>query len=89
MPYAGTRSIRRQEMLNNDDAFEFLKVLENHYAIQQKFFDENAKCRTHINSQHSQTQEMLNDDDALQLSKKTLPTAVSRQGQCARVRSPC
>ena len=32
-----------------------------------------------MNSQHLQTQEMLNDDDALELSKKTLPGAVSSQ----------
>ena len=33
-------------MLNDDDALEFLEDLANHYAIKQKFFDENVKCRT-------------------------------------------
>ena len=44
MLYAGTRSPRKQEMLNDNDALEFLEDLEHHYAIKQKLFDENVKC---------------------------------------------
>ena len=46
MPYAGTRSPRKQEMLNDDDGLEFLKDLDNHHAIKQKLLDENVKCCT-------------------------------------------
>ena len=35
-----------QEMLNDDDALEFSKDVDNHYAIKQKLFDENVKCGT-------------------------------------------
>jgi hypothetical protein len=33
-------------MLNDDDALEFSKDVDNHNAIKQKLFDENVECCT-------------------------------------------